>query len=105
VTAVTVETVVRTIIKPLHKKITPPLFLKKNNLEVQFGTFGNRCDVLRAAICDSRNVFWRGRAIFFEESLHDFFVVERLRDFCVERLCDVLVWRGCVIFSLTHKGA
>ena len=63
----------------------------------------------------------RGRLIFFAERLHDFllrgcmiffgkvaqfsltrgcmiFVVERLRDFWMDRLSDVFVRRGCVMF-------
>ena len=72
--------------------------------------FDNRCDVLRAAFYDSRDVLrrgcitflWRGCVIFSLESLHDFFV-EKLHDFFwVDRLCDC-VRRCWVIFSLTHS--
>ena len=35
------------------------------------------------------NFFWRGCAILFDE---------RLREFFFERLHDVFVWRGCVMF-------
>ena len=83
--AATVVTVVRNIAQPLKKNI---LLFSEDFWGEQFDTFDNRCDVLRAAFCNSRDVF-----------------LERLRDFWVERLRDVFVWRGCVIFSLTHKGA
>ena len=38
-----------------------------------FDTFDNQCHVLRAVLCDSRDVF--------VERLRDFFCVKRLRDF------------------------
>ena len=47
--------------QPLHKKILQPLFFLKLYQyfwKQQFDTFDNQCDVLRAAFCDSRDVFW-----------------------------------------------
>ena len=55
-TTVAIVTAVTTVFK---KKLSQ-YFWKE-----QFDTFDNRCDVLRAAFCDSRN--------FFVERLHDFF--------------------------------
>ena len=61
----------------------------------QFEKCDNQCDVLRAALCDSRDVLLRGCVIL-----------------CVKRLHDFCACRGCVIFlrlhdssqSLTHSG-
>ena len=52
VTAVTVGTIMRKIMQPLHH-----FFLLSQYFWKQlFDTFDNRCDVLRGAFCDSRNV-------------------------------------------------
>ena len=58
----------------------------------QFDTFDNRCDVLRAAFCDSCDVF--------VERLHDLFLAERLHDSYCWEFAWFCVWRGCVIFVL-----
>ena len=62
-TAVTVVTVVKKITQPLDKKAhaTSRQFfffylLSQHFFKLQFYTFDTRCDVLRAAFCDSRNV-------------------------------------------------
>ena len=47
---------------------------------MQFDKFDIRCDVLRAAFCNSRDVF--------VERLHYFLAGERLHDFFVERVRD-----------------
>ena len=53
-TTVTTVTAVTTV-----KKIKKS-FLSQYFLEEQFDTFDNRCDVLKTAFCDSRNVFCFG---------------------------------------------
>ena len=68
---------------------------------MHFDTFDNRCDVLRAAFCDSQDVLLRGCMIFLVERLRDFFV-ERLHDFVYGEVAWFCVWRGCVIF-FTHS--
>ena len=61
-TTVTSGTAVTTV------KILSQYFWKE-----QFNTFDNLCDVLRAAFCDSCNVFvWRGCMILFVDRLRDF---------------------------------
>ena len=84
VTAVTVVTLVRKQhLTSSHKKITQLfclLLFSKYFWKVQLDPFDNRCNVLRAAFCDSPNVF--------AESLHAFFVC---------RGCVLFLWRGWMI--------
>ena len=82
--------------QPLHKKSCYFFFVKlfRYFWKEQFDTFDNRCDVLRAAFCDSRNVLLRGCVILCVESLRGFLCVEKLRDVSHSlRLCDFIVKR------------
>ena len=112
--------------QPLHNKITQPLFLLLSEYfwKEQFYTYDNRCDVLRAALCYSHNFFfWRGCGIFLLRGCGLFlcrgcvffggciffcgevmcFFVERLRDFCVERLHELLCGEVAWKLSLPHS--
>ena len=60
VTAVTIVTVMKTIMQPFHKKSRNLSFfflLSQYFWKEQFVTHDNRCDFLRAASCDSRDIF------------------------------------------------
>ena len=114
VTAVTKVAVVKTIMQPLHKKILNLYFFfflstfgKSNltHLTANVMSSGQHFAILPMFCWEVAWFFLEILCNFFEERMHDCFVVERLRDFWVERFCDVFVWRGCMIFSLTHKGA
>ena len=44
------------------------------------------------------NFFWRACTVFCVERLHDFVLVDRLRDFICWEVEWFCVWRGCVLF-------
>ena len=95
-TTITTVTAVTSVKKRRKKSLLSQYFWKE-----QFDTFDNRCDILRAAFCHSRDVFLR---------LHDFshslphsgcmiFFLEVLWFFCKD-VAWILLWKACVIFCV-----
>ena len=91
-TAVTVETVVRKIMQPLHKKITQPLFFPF------FLFFFDKCNLAHL----TTDVMFSGQqfailAMFFGE-VAQFSLKRACMIFLLLRDCVIFVWRGCVMF-------